>query len=116
MINELQGLKELYGVTLKSTYPIELGNRKIEAGEVLLAFDNIQIGGLQELKERVAARGGFDNRAHVNWETTKEVPLSFTQGIFSVEHLSLISNSRLVSSQITSNPILLTERESLEGS
>ena len=116
MINELQGLKELYGVTLKSTYPIELGNRKIEAGEVLLAFDNIQIGGLQELKERVAARGGFDNRAHVNWETTKEVPLSFTQGIFSVEHLSLISNSRLVSSQITSNPILLTERESLESS
>ena len=52
-MNELQGLKELYDVTLKATYPIELGKRKIEPGEVILAFDNIQVGGLQELKERI---------------------------------------------------------------
>ena len=116
MNNDLQGLKELYGVTLKSTYPIELGDRKIEPGEIIMAFDNIQIGGLQELKDRVSARGGFDNRAWVNWETTREVPLSFTQGIFSVDHLSLISNSRLIGSQKISNPIILTERENLESS
>jgi hypothetical protein len=116
MNNELQGLKELYGVTLKSTYPIEMGNRKIEPGEVIAAFDNIQIGGLQELKDRVAARGGFDNRAWVSWETTKEIPLSFTQGVFSIEHLSLISNSRLVEAQKINEPIMLTERELLESS
>lgn len=115
-MHNLQGIKELYDVTIKSTYPIEMGNRKIEPGEVLLAFDNIQVGGLQELKDRVSARGGFDNRAWVSWETTKELPMSFTQGIFSVEHLSLISNSRLIETKKLDNPVLITERESLESS
>ncbi|MBQ4122227.1 hypothetical protein IJD44_00660 [bacterium] len=75
---DLQGVKELYDVVIKSTYPIEMGNRKIEENEVIAAFDNIQIGGLQEIKLRTDARGGFDNRSWVYWETTKEMPLSFT--------------------------------------
>ena len=52
--------------------------KKIEEDEIILAFDKIQIGGFQELKDRVSARGGFDNREWVSWETTKELPLSFT--------------------------------------
>ncbi|MBQ6628087.1 MAG: hypothetical protein IJH65_04645 [Methanobrevibacter sp.] len=43
--NALMGAKELYDVVLKATYPIELGNRTLEVGEVILAFDNIQISG-----------------------------------------------------------------------
>ena len=41
MENSLQGLKELYGVVLKATYPIGLGDKIIEPGEILLSFDNI---------------------------------------------------------------------------
>ena len=77
-MNELYGIKEFAQVILKSTYPIEIGNRKIEEGEIILAFDKIQIGGLQELKSRVAATGGYGNKEWVHWETTKEMPLSFT--------------------------------------
>ena len=44
-MENLMGMKELYDVVLKATYPIELGKRIIEEGEVILAFDNIQIAG-----------------------------------------------------------------------
>lgn len=114
-MNELYGIKELESVVLKSTYPIEIGNRKIEEGEIILAFDKIQIGGFQELKDRVSAQGGFDNREWVTWETTKELPLSFTQGVFSLDHLALLSNSRLIIEEEQKNTILITERESLES-
>lgn len=114
---DLQGVKELYDVVIKSTYPIEMGNRKIEENEVIAAFDNIQIGGLQEIKLRTDARGGFDNRSWVYWETTKEMPLSFTQGVFSVEHLAFISNSKLLElGEEDKTVITLTQRENLESS
>lgn len=114
-MNELYGIKELYDVTLKSTYPIEIGSRKIEEGEIILAFDSIQIGGLQEIKDRAAARGGFDNRQWVSWETTKESPLSFTQGIFSLDHLALLSNSCLLEIEPNNESILITAREDHES-
>ena len=49
MNNEF-GLKELYDVSLKATYPIETNGRKIEVGEVIAAFDKIQLANFQEIK------------------------------------------------------------------
>jgi hypothetical protein len=40
MNNEF-GLKELYSVVLKATYPIEIGGRIFEPGEVIARFDKI---------------------------------------------------------------------------
>lgn len=34
-------LKEMYDVSLKATYPIEIGDRFIEEGEIIAYFDNI---------------------------------------------------------------------------
>jgi hypothetical protein len=42
MNNEF-GLKELYDLTLKATYPIEMQGRIFEPGEVIARFDKIQI-------------------------------------------------------------------------
>jgi hypothetical protein len=39
-LNEF-GIKELYDVSLKATYPIEIGGRQIEEGETICFFDNI---------------------------------------------------------------------------
>ena len=80
------GLKELYDLTLKATYPIEMGGRKFEPGEVIARFDKIQLANFKEITSRVSANGGFDNRAHVIWEDPKEIQLNFTQGIFSKRH------------------------------
>lgn len=115
-MKNLYGMKELYDVVLKATYPMEIDNRKIEEGEIILAFDNIQIGGLNEIKHRVSATGGFDNRPLVSWETTKELPLNFSQGIFSMNHLALISNSKLITLEPNENFITITKREELESS
>ena len=35
------GLRELYDVSLKATYPIEIGDRYIEEGEIIAYFDSI---------------------------------------------------------------------------
>ena len=95
MKNEF-GLKELTELTLKATYPIEMGGRIFEPGEVIARFDKIQLANFKEVVDRASANGGHDNRAHVIWEDTKEIQLSFTQGIFSAKQFALLSNAHLI--------------------
>ena len=106
-------LKELYDVSLKATYPIEIGDRFIEEGEIIAYFDSIQISNFQEIKSYVTARGGYDNRAHVWWETTKEVNFQMERGIFSKTQFALLSNSKLISVNQGDN-ILVPIREIVE--
>ena len=75
MNNEFS-LKELYEVRLKTTYPIEINGISFEKNETIAYFDKIQISNIDEVKTWVAARGGFDNRAHVIWEDTKQVNIN----------------------------------------
>lgn len=108
------GLSELYDVTIRATYPIEVSERKIDAGETIAAFEKIQIANIQEVKSSVAARGGWDNRGLVYWDSTREVRISFTQGIFSKVQLALMTAARLITS--TSGSVLtLTKREHVES-
>jgi hypothetical protein len=37
------GIKELYDVALKTTYPIEMDGRVIEPGETIAVFDKISL-------------------------------------------------------------------------
>ena len=90
------GLKELTDITLKATYPIEMEGRKFETGEVIARFDKIQIANFRELTSRVSANGGKMNPALIVWEDTKEIQLTFSQGIFSKKQFALLSNSKLV--------------------
>lgn len=105
--------KELYDVKLKATYNREINGRHYEEGEVICCFDKIQIASLDEMKKVVTANGGFDNRARVYWESTKEVQIRFTQGIFSSFELGLITNGK-VKSKTGGDPIILSQREYLE--
>ena len=111
-LNEF-GIKELYDVSLKATYPIEIGGRQIEEGETICFFDNIQISNFQEIKSYVTAHGGFDDRAHVWWETTKEINFIMERGIFSKTQFALLSNSKLVNIA-PEEKIIVPIREELE--
>ena len=106
-------LKELYSVALKATYPIEIGDRYIEEGETIAYFDSIQISNFQEIKSYVTAHGGYDNRPHVWWETTKEVNFTMEKGIFSKTQFALLSNSKLINIQ-EGEKILVPIREKVE--
>jgi len=98
MNNELS-FKELYEVSIKATLPIEVSGTKIEAGETIASFDKIQIANFQEIKSIASANGGWGNRAHIFWETTKEVKISFSQGIFSKIQLALMTNAQLINNE-----------------
>jgi len=106
--------KELYSVKLKATYPLNLDGVEIESGEVIAEFDKIQIANFQEVRKYVAAHGGFDDRDHVIWESTKQLNLQFTQGVFTKSQLSLMLNAKKVSWE-NSKPFLLSKRETLES-
>ena len=51
------GLKELYDLTLKATFPIDMDGRTFEAGEVIARFDKIQIANFKEITARKSANG-----------------------------------------------------------
>ena len=95
-MNSEFGLKELYDLTLKATYPIELGGRIFEQGEIIARFDKIQISDFREVTSRIQARGGQGNGTHIIWENPKEIQVGFSQGIFSKRQFALLSNARLL--------------------
>jgi hypothetical protein len=94
MTNELN-FKELYQVSLTTTYSIEVGDNTFEPGETVAAFDKIQIANFQEIKNSTSARGGFGNRGLVFWDSTREIKISFSQGVFSKTQYALMSNAQL---------------------
>lgn len=106
--------KTLENVRLKATQDIEVNGKIIYEGETIALFDKIQISGLKEIKDYVAATGGFDNRGLVYWETTKEVNLTFSQGVFSNTQFGLLNNAKIISIG-QDEPILITTTEVLES-
>lgn len=111
---EQYSFKELYDVRLKSTYNMEINGRKYESNEVIILFDNIQIAGLNEVLKVTSARGGYDNRSLITWTNTKEVNFTFSQGVFSSEQLSFLTNARLLE-KTESSPISVDKREIIEA-
>lgn len=108
------GLKELYDVVLKTTYPIEMDGKIIETGETIAVFDKIQIANFMEVRERVKAHGGYGDRGLVFWDTTKEVQFSFTQGIFSRTQFAVLNNLQLLKSE-SDDVYQITAREVVES-
>ena len=113
MTNDLN-FKELYDVSLKATYSIEVGGRIIEPGETVASFDKIQIANFQEIKNIASANGGWDNRAHIYWESTKEIKINFAQGIFSKTQLALMTNAQLVNN-LGEQVVPVNKREEFES-
>ena len=111
MEENLFSFKDLYQCYLKATYPIEVGNRTIEPGETIIKFDRVQLAGLSNLVTYVTAHGGWDDRAHVFWETTKEERLTLAQGVFSKEHFALLYNAKFLEE---TGSTLITTSENLE--
>lgn len=110
---DVGSFKSLENVHLKATYDMRIGNKEFEEGETIALFDKIQISSLNEFKEIVAARGGFDNRGHVFWEKTRSVSLNFSQGVFSNTQFALLNNAK-VFNIAKDEPLLITTIEKTE--
>ena len=105
--------KTLENVRLKTTQYIEANGKIFEEGETIALFDKIQISGLQEIKNYVAATGGYDNRGLVFWESTEKIKFTFSQGVFSNLQFGLLNNANIISIG-EDEPILISKTEELE--
>lgn len=68
MLDQYFGIKELYEVVLKAKTPMKFGSRRLEAGEPVLYFENVNMSLLTERNSIVMARGGWSNMPRVIWE------------------------------------------------
>ena len=114
MNEKLVSFKSLEDVYLKATYDMEANGISFKEGETIARFDKIQVSGLKEFKDYVAARGGFDNRAHVYWETTRAIQLTFSQGVFSNLQFGLLNNAKVIKTD-EGEPLLITKVEEIES-
>ena len=114
MDENLSSFKTLEQVHIKATQNIEMNGKSFQEGETIAYFDKIQVAGLNELKNYIAARGGYDNRGLVYWETTKELRLTFSQGVFSNLQFGLLNNARMIQYS-EGEPLLITKLEELES-
>ena len=103
-------LKEIYDVVLKATYPMEINGIHFDIGDIIIKFDKLQLANFSEISSFVAARGGFDNRARVIWDELKEVPLTFTQGVFSKMQMAMMNNLKIIDSKENQSEILFHYR------
>lgn len=113
MSNEFS-LSELYEVYLKTTYPIEINGRLFEEDETICVFDKVQISNFNEVKKYVTAHGGFGDTDRVFWETTKEVDINFSQGIFNQLQFALLCNARIIMKE-KNEALLISKREEVES-
>ena len=113
MENEFS-LKELYDVFLKTTYPMEIAGKQFQEGEILCIFDKIQIANFNERKAIITAHGGFEDRDRVFWESTKEIDIDFSQGIFNTLQFALLNNAKLLRT-VEDTAIRIPIREKIES-
>lgn len=107
-------MKELYDVFLKTTYPIEIAGKQFDADETLCVFDKIQISNFEEVKNRATAHGGFGDRDRVFWESTKEINLAFSQGIFNTLQFGLLVNAKIIYNK-ENEALAVSKREEVES-
>ena len=110
MIDQYFGIKELYEVVLKAKTPMVFGSRRLEEGEPVLYFENVNLSMLSEKRQPVMARGGWSNMPRVIWEDSSEVLFSLSEGVMSSISMAILLSSSMVETQ-PNEGILVQKRE-----
>jgi len=99
MLDQYFGVKELYEVVLKAKVPMQFGARRLEEGEPVLYFENVNISLLSERNSPVMARGGWSNMPRVIWEDRSEVTFSLTEGVMSSISMGILLSANMTEKQ-----------------
>ena len=99
MLDQYFGVKELYEVVLKAKVPMQFGARRLEEGEPVLYFENINISLLSERNSPIMARGGWSNMPRVIWEDRSEVTFSLSEGVMSSISMSILLSANMTEKQ-----------------
>ena len=95
MTDQYFGIKELYEVVLKAKVPMQFGSRRLEVGEPVLYFENIEMSMLTERSTPVMARGGWSNMPRVIWEDRSEVTFSLKEGVMSSISMGILLSANM---------------------
>jgi len=99
MLDQYFGVKELYEVVLKAKIPMQFGARRLEEGEPVLYFENVNISMLSERNSPIMARGGWSNMPRVIWEDRSEVTFSLTEGVMSSISMGILLSANMTEKQ-----------------
>lgn len=110
MLDQNFGTKELYEVVLRANTPMQFGQRMIEKGEIVLAFDKISVALLNEQSHFITARGGWGNMPRVIWEDRSEVTFKLTQGVLSSLGFGILTSAKMLYSPRFDN-LFLSKKE-----
>jgi len=108
MIDQYFGIKELYEVVLKAKTPMIFGSRKLEAGEPVLYFENVNMSMLSEKRTPIMARGGWSNMPRVIWEDSSEIRFSLSEGVMSSIGMSILFSSSMT--ELKENETILVQK------
>lgn len=111
MLDQYFGVKELYEVVLKAKTPMQFGSRKLEVGEPVLYFENINMSVLSERSTAIMARGGWSNMPRVIWEDRSEVQFSLTEGVMSSISMGILLSASVSEKKSTTETLLIPKRE-----
>ena len=111
MLDQYFGVKELYEVVLKAKTPMQFGSRKLEVGEPVLYFENINIAVLNEKSSAIMARGGWSNMPRVIWEDRSEVQFSLAEGVMSSISMGILLSATVTEKTDIEESLLVPKRE-----
>ena len=111
MLDQYFGVKELYEVVLKAKTPMQFGSRRLEVGEPVLYFENINIAVLNEKSSAIMARGGWSNMPRVIWEDRSEVQFSLAEGVMSSISMGILLSATVTEKTNIEESLLVPKRE-----
>lgn len=111
MYDQYFGHKELYEVVLRAKTPMQFGDRRVEAQEPVLYFNNVNMSLLSEQNRPVFARGGWANMPRVIWDERSEVQFQMVEGVMSSTGMSILLGANVISEQQRADPIYVPMKE-----
>lgn len=92
------GAKELYEVSLKATDNMKINGQIYEKDEVVMFFEELQIGSIIPDTDVSEASGGKNNFAWILWDNVRGVDFVFEEGLLNFPSLSILTQSKSLNS------------------
>lgn len=91
------GVREICDVVFRAKSKMTLGNRTFYKDEPVIYFDSLKTSSLEGASTTVYAQGGRGNARLVAWEGERTLTLNMEDALISMESLSILSASNLLS-------------------
>lgn len=93
---EQYGIQQVYSISLKTTCPIEIGNKKYGSNEVILYLTDVEAGKLVEETSIRSADGGMYAPRLVQWLTHNNVNFLVSKGVLSKRDFNFLLDANIV--------------------